>query len=267
MKEKFKVGDKLRILDGSNIQSYRGGWTSDMDDFVGDIVTVESISEPLRGWNFGYRMKECGFLWDEIGLELAETDQITINRYGNKVVAKMGKKTGVARCNETDPFDLYTGVKIAVDRLFGKESEVEEVKRRAKVGEYIKIVSPRSSYDLYKTGDIFKVKGFFIESYGDVYVDAPSFSPYIDSREYVVLENYKPQDKPREEKPKYYNGKVVCVDNAENAGRYTVGKIYTFKDGKMIDSDDKITLNHTFVSLEHFKNWSSSKFIKLVEDK
>ena len=52
-----------------------------------------------------------------------------------------------------------------------------------------------------------------------------------------------------------------------NNRRYTVGKIYTFKDGDMIDPDDKILLNHTFKNLEQFNKWSSSKFIELVEDK
>ena len=27
---KFKVGDKVRILDGSNIENYAGGWTKKM---------------------------------------------------------------------------------------------------------------------------------------------------------------------------------------------------------------------------------------------
>ena len=260
----YKVGDKVKIVR----RHFTFNESGKMDKWIGQIMTIREID------SIAARMKEDknenagrGWCWNYECLEPEESDQITINRYGNKVVAKMGKKTGVARCNETDTFDLYTGVKIAVDRLFSKKSEVKEVKRHAKVGEYIKIVSPCSSYGRYKKGDILKVKGFFVESNGDVYVDAPLFCPYIDSCEYVVLENYKPQDKPREEKPKYYNGKVVCVDNAENACRYTVGKIYTFKDGKMIDSDDKTTLNHTFISLERFNNWSSSKFIKLVEDK
>ena len=37
-----------------------------------------------------------------------------------------------------------------------------------------------------------------------------------------------------DEKPRYYNGKVICVDN-HGSTPYTVGKIYSFCDGKTVD--------------------------------
>ena len=206
MKQEFKVGDKVRVA--------KRHWTFNvlgkMDKWIGHVMTIREIGftstkmeedkneNDARGWDWNY---EC--------LEPVESEQITINRYGNKVVAKMGKKTGVARCNETDTFDLYTGVKIAVDRLFGKE---REVKRRAKVGEYIKITDSIFTGGRYKNGDVLKVKYLNEEDfYVKESVCVEEFKLPILTSEYVVLENYKPQEESKEEKPKYYNGKVVCV--------------------------------------------------------
>lgn len=46
---------------------------------------------------------------------------------------------------------------------------------------------------------------------------------------YLVLDGYHPEEK----KPELYNGKVVCVDDGgiRMKGAWTVGKVYTFKDG------------------------------------
>jgi hypothetical protein len=82
------------------------------------------------------------------------------------------------------------------------EKTVKEVKRPAKVGEYIKIVRADAAHDTYKNGDILRVykehsgfgNGVFCEMTKKVC--APAFSDngniIIWNREYVVLENYKP---------------------------------------------------------------------------
>ena len=63
-----------------------------------------------------------------------------------------------------------------------------------------------------------------------------------------------------------YNGKVVCVDlNGSNHHLYTVGKIYEFKDGRII-TDDGQKLPYTPAhSFNDFNNWSNSIFIEVVE--
>lgn len=297
MKGKFKIGDKTRIIDSSKTcntyrdffdengigkkisQKYAYGVTfSD-----GEIVTILAVGKHSFS---SYPDPHCVIerndgkvsIINEIGLELVESvaDEITINRCGNKVVAKMGKKVGVARCNETDTFDLYTGVNLAVGRLFGKESEVKEVKevkREAGVGDWIKIVNASGCpFDEYKNGDVLKVvkRDNYRFSDGRAYYKNER-NKYASLNEYVVLENYKPHKKPQEEKPKYYNGKVVCVKSKNLF--LTVGKIYVFKDGlskwdngKLLpQSDDR----KPFESFEDLQSWiaSDSKFIELVEDK
>ena len=69
------------------------------------------------------------------------------------------------------------------------------------------------------------------------------------------------------EEPKYYNGKVVCVDlNDSNEDNYTVGKIYEFKDGRMTsDCGHTFGKYREFHSFEDWERFSSSKFIEVVE--
>lgn len=90
---------------------------------------------------------------------------------------------------------------MAFNRLIGEDVKsdngVREVKRKAKVGEYIKIVDAMPSMLSYKNGDIFKVistsmLGVVIEKDGKAVTSAWH-------REYVVLENYKPEEKAQED--------------------------------------------------------------------
>lgn len=119
---KFKKGDKVRILDGSKIGNYTGGWTSRMDYFVGKVATINTL-EKLSNGRIGYHMEEFNFIYDERGLELVEPETIVIYRKDNKVIAldKSTGKTATARCNPADTFDFMTGAKLAFDRLTGEE--------------------------------------------------------------------------------------------------------------------------------------------------
>lgn len=72
------------------------------------------------------------------------------------------------------------------------KAEVREVKRHAKVGEYIKIVRPERTFGYYGKGSVFKVVS--VRVCGDVEVEKykKDCVTYIYAREYVVLENYTP---------------------------------------------------------------------------
>lgn len=75
-----------------------------------------------------------------------------------------------------------------------------------------------------------------------------------------VLEGYTPEP----EKPKYYNGKVVCVDlNGCNGAVYTVGKVYTVSDGVLTaDRGKRLRLGNPVQSFEDWCKFSGSKFIE-----
>lgn len=68
--------------------------------------------------------------------------------------------------------------------------------------------------------------------------------------------------------PKYYNGKVVCVEK-KTYSAYTVGKIYEFKDGKVI-IDNGCTLPLDDKRITTLDEWNNeaiwyAKFIPLVD--
>lgn len=72
----------------------------------------------------------------------------------NKTIIKLSNgKVGIAKCNPDDKFDAAIGAAVALARAYGNDPEVEskkkyrEVKREAKVGEYIKIVKPLYSFE------------------------------------------------------------------------------------------------------------------------
>ncbi|MEE3499779.1 MAG: hypothetical protein VZS12_11840, partial [Ruminococcus bromii] len=67
---------------------------------------------------------------------------------------------------------------------------------------------------------------------------------------------------PEPEKPKYYNGKVVCIKSLENSS--IVGKIYNVKDG-ILDFENGFTSTTRFKSIDDINVHCMSKYIKLVE--
>ena len=69
---KFKLGDKVRILDGSEIHNYVGSWTDSMDKYIGEVCMVTDVMSSLPDGRIGYSLDNNGFIWDERGLELVE---------------------------------------------------------------------------------------------------------------------------------------------------------------------------------------------------
>lgn len=191
-KRKFKVGDR-----------YKSGYFADNDA----VIEITEISggtvfyKDVVGESIGLKHFQIGSIFSA-ALEKVDTT-IVIYRNDNKVVA-LDKSTGEkaeAKCNPADEFDFRTGAKLAFNRLMGEDVKIDngvrEVKRKAKVGEYVKIVDAHPYLIPYKNGDIFKVistskPGVVIEKDG-----TPVTSAW--HREYVVLENYKPEEKAQEE--------------------------------------------------------------------
>lgn len=137
---KFKKGDKVRILNGSNIKNYTCGWAINMNDYVGDVATIDTV-EKFGDGRTGYRMKKGIYTWDERGLELVNPETIVIYRKDNKVIAldKSTGKTATARCNPADTFDFMTGAKLAFERLTDTE-------KRFKVGDIVRGKYGNSDY-------------------------------------------------------------------------------------------------------------------------
>lgn len=142
---------------------------------------------------------------------------IVIYRNGKETIAldKITREKGIAKCCPDDEYNFYTGAKLAFERLTGvkepkapihpncKCSLVTEVKRAAKVGEYIKIVdSDNNEHNEYENGDILKVVKYDDDVLGcGVAYYKNEVYKYANLKEYVVLEGYKPEEKQPEFKP------------------------------------------------------------------
>lgn len=170
---------------------------------------------------YGYpchHQKSLAYACDSIGVNSLEkhhykkidfSEIAHINRYqiiidcgGDTTTAKMiinGKevKAAQAKRNPTDKFNWKLAADLAFGRLWGEKKaekpkpKVKEVKRLAKVGEYIRIVDAWEPYG-YKNNDILQV--CYIDSKDDIYVHVPCRDNrvFVARREYTVLEGYKP---------------------------------------------------------------------------
>lgn len=191
-KRKFKVGERYKsrmILDNAAV--------IEITEINGDFVSYKDVVRETSG----RKMFEIGSIFSD-NLEKVGSETIVIYRNDNKVVA-LDKSTGEkaeAKCNPSDEFDFRTGAKLAFNRLMGEDVKpdngVREVKRKAKVGEYVKIVYAMPCLIPYKNGDIFKVN--CVTALGCICKKSEGNVGLL-HREYVVLENYKPEEKVQEE--------------------------------------------------------------------
>lgn len=212
-KRKFKVGD--RVVEKIN---QKKGIVVDFSK------NYDNVLVKFDGWNEGhdgkgytesgktYYGKHCWYFCEE-QLEIIKDETIVIYRNDNKVIA-LDKSTGEkaeANCNPADEFDFRTGAKLAFNRLMGEDVKpddgVREVKRKAKVGEYVKVVNEKSIFNTYKNGEIFKVT--YVTKSGCVCKNSEKQCG-LWHEEYVVLENYKPEKEP-EKKDEICVGDTVKV--------------------------------------------------------
>lgn len=134
---KYKVGDKVRVLDHSN----EFGFSSGMRKYIGKVLTVSHV-DPLPSTAMSYQLKEAthascpyGFWWwDEDWLAPVNgiTKKLIVTTDGETTTAKLidGKqtiKTATAKCSKDDEFCFETGARIAVNRLL-EEKPVEPEK-------------------------------------------------------------------------------------------------------------------------------------------
>lgn len=74
---KIEAGDLVRVLDGSGIKDYCGGWTPQMDMFVGRILEVNRVVNELGWKGRGVKLEYGGgYTWDTRGLELVEKGKV-----------------------------------------------------------------------------------------------------------------------------------------------------------------------------------------------
>lgn len=249
---KFKKGDKVKITANTCFHSCR----------IGEIVTIKgkfkSCVKPEA-----YSIEEhTGFITPEdceLISAVPESDRkIVILPEGNKTIARLyeGKKvikTAEVSCYHKDTYDFNIGALKALEKLVDVpvyehiKPEVREVKRPAKLHEFVKITSKWEGVTVGEICEVIHDPGFasnniYIRTKHPTCFGYSEISPctMIDPEKYVVLENYTPtekmaEDKPEKkepEKPNYYNGKVVCID-ANDSCFFTTGMVYEVIDGKL----------------------------------
>lgn len=231
-KHKFKVGDR-----------YKSGYFADNDAAI-EITEISGgtvFYKDVVGESIGLKHFQIGSIFSA-ALEKVDTT-IVIYRNDNKVVA-LDKSTGEkaeANCNPADEFDFRTGAKLAFNRLMGEDAKpdngVREVKRKAKVGEYIKVVCAMPCLIPYKNGDIFKVN--CVTTSGCICKKSEENVGLWHS-EYVVLENYKPEKEP-EKKDEICVGDTVKVTNTSKQYNLydTWSGLLGYKQNFVIGSDVK----------------------------
>lgn len=244
-KRKFKVGDIVKVKKNAVILNIRtvgecgtvkklltdNYYSVEFDKFVGGH-DCDGFAKDGHGWN-------CAE--DAIDLVKTQNETIVIYRKDNKVIA-LDKSTGEkaeANCNPADEFDFRTGAKLAFNRLMGEDvrpdTGVREVKRKAKVGEYIKIVDVKPFLIPYENGEIFRVIGV---KNATCEVENPVKRFCAWHREYVVLENYKPEKEPEKKDEICVGDTVKVTDTGKQYKLYgTWSGLLGYEQNFVIDSD------------------------------
>lgn len=236
-KRKFKVGErytsKLFVDKGAVIE---------ITEISGDVVSYKDIA----GRTYSVKNFEIGSLFSDM-LKKVGSETIVIYRNDNKVIA-LDKSTGEkaeAKCNPADEFDFRTGAKLAFNRLMGEDVKpdngVREVKRKAKVGEYIKIVDAKPFLIPYENGEIFRVIGV---KNATCEVENPVKRFCAWHREYVVLENYKPEKEPEKKDEICVGDTVKVTDTGKQYNLYgtwsgLLGYEQNFVRGSDVSKDDE----------------------------
>lgn len=224
MKHKFYVGDVVKPNKKAdenytitNTSCVREAIVTELRDYTMDIKIIKGSRSVGKVFSVE---EECFDL-----VRKAKQETIVIYRNDNKVVAldKTTGKKAEAKCNPADEFDFRTGAKLAFNRLMGEDVKpdngVREVKRKAKIGEYVKVVNAKPAIHSYKNGDIFKVT--YVTASGCICKNSDGDTG-LWHEEYVVLENYKPEKEP-EKKDKICVGDTVKVTDSGKQYR-TYGK-------------------------------------------
>lgn len=111
MQTKFNMGDKVKVLDGSNIPNYLGEWNPVMSMAIGMTATVHAVIADSDG-RVGYFLDCLTPLFDERGLEKVE--EKAPEPYNGKIIFTKGDcifETGhiyeIVKGKIRDPRDGY----------------------------------------------------------------------------------------------------------------------------------------------------------------
>lgn len=248
MSPKYEIGQKVIVIDGSDIDDYTGGFVNDMKEWVGRVATIESVTDDWGDGKIGYSVEECGWTFDERGLkDVIYDDEIVIRRVGTNVVASY-PTYNIKSEREMSPKDDFNDVvKSAISELFRK-------KPKFRIGDIV--VGNESADDHYSI----TVKGWLGRV---VHVNAEDNEIDVESLEDKGT-IYHSFDCAHFDKAEPYSGKVVCVRPSSG---FTVGKVYTVGcDGCIKDDSAKSRGGDNIITLERLNAHLGGEFIELIEE-
>lgn len=269
---KFKVGDRVRVVREGFGHRAKAGMTGVIvihternfgvrfdNAFTGGHSLYGECEDGYGQWLPGYCIEPIG---DNHEIVITSDGKTTLARLceGKKVV-----KSAEANCSPDDEFDFTKGARIAFERLTEEKPKYREVHRKAKVGEYVRLVTENGdgtgSYceNSFDRCGIYKVEA--VDGLAKIRSKQGELFGFLDN-EYVVLEGYKPEDKP-EANPKYYSGKLVCVES--NCSWWTAGRVYEVVNGKVFDDQFIERERILDVADMNDKMYDCARFIELKE--
>ena len=143
---KYKVGDTVIILDGSDIADYTGGFILEMKEQVGRVATVREAFQ-FKSGRPAYRLSKIAFTWDERGLAPADASPLVCNteifaplrivKNGAATIVfwKDGTKTVVKRGSD-EPDSDYAAFTAALGiKTFGSNSALKRIVSRTETQE------------------------------------------------------------------------------------------------------------------------------------
>lgn len=258
---KFKVGDRVRVLDGSKIRNYIGGWVYGMDDHIGKVHTICKVGRKTSAAN-GYYLKDGGgYVYDERGLKLDINNKIVITTDGITTLARLYDgnnviKSAEAKCSPDDEFDFSTGAKIAFERLTADDYDYDAAYQFFKslcqgvhcdkcyLGKYAKKLGESSCMNVVSIGLIY----------------AHEYSP-------AYLEKIKSEIEKMQEEGKKADETAIKIIGAtyEVTGNSLLKHGYHIGERIKLICDDG-TNKPQFSNAKGMKNWVAMRDVNLIEN-
>lgn len=207
---KFKVGEKVRVIRNIN-RRHIGKHYFNINEEVNikeyDISDNSYLCSDLE--NFNCNCYVCEEDLESITKNTQEIHIMIKDMTTNAIMKENGNivKCAKAKLNPNDEFNFEYGVNLCMDRLFNRKSKpiniettYKEVKRKAKLGEYVKITESDSiipetnGVPDYKVGDVLEIKSVdydecvsYVNKNKIEYADKET-RRILNENEYVVLE-------------------------------------------------------------------------------
>lgn len=267
---KYKVGDKVIVREWDDMEK-EFGLDSD-GDIKAKCCFVRSMREHCgkemiikrdRG-NGLFNMVGTDFNFSEDTFEKKHLQKIVITTDGVETLARLYDgdkvvKRAIAKCSPNDTFDFNVGAKLAFERLTKDEEKKPLTFREKLKQEHPEKLNPKYGGGCHGCPHNYGYEGK--ES-------RPCKEHSASCTE--CWDRAIPEDKAKKKKedpPKYYNGKAVCIET-EPHWAYTVGKVYEFKDGlTTINNGCTVYRNEPVKSIDEWNklHGSFAKMLAIVE--